>query len=303
MPFREKLKAVFQFRSKHRSSKKKNKEPSPSAKETATTTTTTTPPRRPAIKVPKVKPYKPKYDKNGKPIPAVYKPHEIPRSKYRGPFDQAHLDRLAAYSFRLAQRERPRSAVSSFSPTATCTGSRRTSFATGHESLEGGQGEEDEEEESRVELSRPFSQPALDDFLRDESPTENDGADGQSSRPVSSPTFGTQDRSNVLCDNTDIVSYNTSATSITVHGVEYDYSYPGRGSYQITEGMKRTQTPMSGTGRSSVEVPESCSEQRRSKRPGSAVPDVITKSTALRANPMNDSVIFDQQHHSMALST
>ncbi|KAI5303790.1 hypothetical protein KEM56_007191 [Ascosphaera pollenicola] len=163
MPFREKLKAIFQFRDKNRSSKKKGH--GPSAKEA--------PPRRPAIKVPKVKPYKPKYDKNGKQIPELYKPHEIPRSKYRGPFDQAHLDRLAAYSFRLAQRERPRSVVSSFSPTATRISSRRSSFATGQEDFDA--------EESKVELSRPFSQPALDEFLRDDSPAEDDVADGETS--------------------------------------------------------------------------------------------------------------------------
>ncbi|PYH88348.1 hypothetical protein BO71DRAFT_403945 [Aspergillus ellipticus CBS 707.79] len=48
-----------------------------------------------------------------------YKRHEIPRSKFKGPFDREHQKRLAAWSFGEAQEERPRSPDLSLSPCAT----------------------------------------------------------------------------------------------------------------------------------------------------------------------------------------
>lgn len=63
-----------------------------------------------------VTPRKPKYDKNGKPKIELYKPYEVPPSKYRGPFDQKHLKKLADYSWGQAMTERPRSLVSQCSP-------------------------------------------------------------------------------------------------------------------------------------------------------------------------------------------
>ncbi|EAU36673.1 predicted protein [Aspergillus terreus NIH2624] len=48
-----------------------------------------------------------------------YKRHEIPRSKFKGPFDPEHQRRLAAWSFQEAQADRPRSFDLSLSPCAT----------------------------------------------------------------------------------------------------------------------------------------------------------------------------------------
>ncbi|EAW06979.1 uncharacterized protein ACLA_086810 [Aspergillus clavatus NRRL 1] len=48
-----------------------------------------------------------------------YKRHEIPRSKFRGPFDPEHQKRLAAWSFDAAQADRPRSFDYSLSPCTT----------------------------------------------------------------------------------------------------------------------------------------------------------------------------------------
>ncbi|ODH23353.1 hypothetical protein ACO22_05399 [Paracoccidioides brasiliensis] len=61
-----------------------------------------------------VKPNKVKYRANGKPKIELYKAHEIPRSKYWGPFDEAHLRRLAAYSITdaMSRERRPRSMIS-----------------------------------------------------------------------------------------------------------------------------------------------------------------------------------------------
>ncbi|EEH16760.2 hypothetical protein PABG_06847 [Paracoccidioides brasiliensis Pb03] len=61
-----------------------------------------------------VKPSKVKYRANGKPKIELYKAHEIPRSKYWGPFDEAHLRRLAAYSITdaMSRERRPRSMIS-----------------------------------------------------------------------------------------------------------------------------------------------------------------------------------------------
>ncbi|KNG87411.1 hypothetical protein ANOM_004017 [Aspergillus nomiae NRRL 13137] len=48
-----------------------------------------------------------------------YKRHEIPPSKFKGPFDREHQKRLAAWSFGDAQDERPRSSDLSLSPCAS----------------------------------------------------------------------------------------------------------------------------------------------------------------------------------------
>ncbi|KAL1957550.1 hypothetical protein VTO42DRAFT_5777 [Malbranchea cinnamomea] len=68
-----------------------------------------------------VSPRKPKYGKDGKPKIELYKPHEVPPSKYRGPVDPNHLKKLEDYSWAraTANRERPRSVVSQLSPTET----------------------------------------------------------------------------------------------------------------------------------------------------------------------------------------
>lgn len=48
-----------------------------------------------------------------------YKRHEIPKSKFRGPFDPEHQKKLAAWNFQTAQEDRPRSPDLSLSPCAT----------------------------------------------------------------------------------------------------------------------------------------------------------------------------------------
>ncbi|KAJ6126585.1 hypothetical protein N7523_002197 [Penicillium sp. IBT 18751x] len=56
---------------------------------------------------------------NGKPKVEYYRRHEIPPSKFRGPFDKEHQKRLAAWSFEGAMGDRPRSLDLSLSPCAT----------------------------------------------------------------------------------------------------------------------------------------------------------------------------------------
>lgn len=68
------------------------------------------------LHIKKVKPYKPKYDKNGNVIPEIYKPGEVPRPKYREPRDKNHIDALARFSFRLVENP---SIVSEISPLDT----------------------------------------------------------------------------------------------------------------------------------------------------------------------------------------
>ncbi|KAB8234282.1 hypothetical protein ETB97_004443 [Aspergillus alliaceus] len=48
-----------------------------------------------------------------------YRRHEIPPSKFKGPFDREHQKALAAWSFTEAQADRPRSPDLSLSPCAT----------------------------------------------------------------------------------------------------------------------------------------------------------------------------------------
>jgi len=55
----------------------------------------------------------------GRPKVEYYRRHEIPPSKFRGPFDKEHQKRLAAWSFDRAMAERPRSLDLALSPCAT----------------------------------------------------------------------------------------------------------------------------------------------------------------------------------------
>lgn len=63
-------------------------------------------------------PSRPATNGNGVKI-EYYKRHETPRSKFRGPFDREHQERLAAWNFPTAQEDRPRSPDLSLSPCAT----------------------------------------------------------------------------------------------------------------------------------------------------------------------------------------
>jgi len=64
-------------------------------------------------------------------IPGVeyykYKPGQVPRSKYRGKWDQQHQDKLCAFSFAAAFRSRRGSEYSSYSPSGLKAQSRRAS--------------------------------------------------------------------------------------------------------------------------------------------------------------------------------
>jgi hypothetical protein len=59
-----------------------------------------------------------------------YKPGEIPRSKYRGPWNQTHQDKLQAFSFDGAGRDRKGSIPSAYSPRGTHAQSRRSSWVS-----------------------------------------------------------------------------------------------------------------------------------------------------------------------------
>ena len=63
-------------------------------------------------------------------IPGIeyYKPGQIPKSKYRGNGDQAHQDKLNAFSFAEAFKFRRSSGYSNYSPTGTRSQSRRASY-------------------------------------------------------------------------------------------------------------------------------------------------------------------------------
>ncbi|KAI1912548.1 hypothetical protein LOZ39_002409 [Ophidiomyces ophidiicola] len=78
----------------------------------------------------------PRIGKDGKPLIEIYKPHEVPRSKYRGPVDEEHSRALAAYSIPSALSDRPRSLVSDFSPMGTRAPTRRNSIV-GHDAVTG----------------------------------------------------------------------------------------------------------------------------------------------------------------------
>jgi hypothetical protein len=59
----------------------------------------------------------------------IYKPHEMPKPKYRGPYNQAHQDKLSAFSFGDAWKRRKSSATgnSDMSPMGSRIMSRRGS--------------------------------------------------------------------------------------------------------------------------------------------------------------------------------
>ncbi|KAJ5679881.1 hypothetical protein N7462_008125 [Penicillium macrosclerotiorum] len=59
---------------------------------------------------------------NGRPKVEYYRRHEVPPSKFRGPFDKEHQKRLAAWSFDGAMAARERSLDLSLSPCATYDG-------------------------------------------------------------------------------------------------------------------------------------------------------------------------------------
>lgn len=56
---------------------------------------------------------------NGKPKVEYYRRHEVPPSKFKGPFDKEHQKRLAAWSFERAMVDRPRTPNLDLSPCAT----------------------------------------------------------------------------------------------------------------------------------------------------------------------------------------
>src|SRR5947209_13260343 len=63
-------------------------------------------------------------------IPGVeyYKPGQVPKSKYRGKWDQDHQDKLHAFSFAAAFRSRRGSGHSAYSPSGRKAQSRRASY-------------------------------------------------------------------------------------------------------------------------------------------------------------------------------
>lgn len=63
-------------------------------------------------------------------IPGVeyYKPGQVPKSKYRGKWDQDHQDKLHAFSFAAAFRSRRGSGHSVYSPSGRKAQSRRPSY-------------------------------------------------------------------------------------------------------------------------------------------------------------------------------
>ncbi|KAK2809730.1 hypothetical protein FQN50_003575 [Emmonsiellopsis sp. PD_5] len=129
--FRQKIKRVFS-RSASGPSRRPKDSSTPSSKtKPSRRHSQSQPPNKPTtIRTPiGVKPGKIKYRSNGKPKIELYKEHEIPRSKYRGPFDEDHIKRLAAYTISGATTEsdRPRSFVSELSPMGTRAPSRRHS--------------------------------------------------------------------------------------------------------------------------------------------------------------------------------
>ncbi len=85
-----------------------------------------------------------------------YKPDEIPRCKYRGPWNQKHQDQLHAFSFEDAFRNRKNSIPASYSPGGTLAQSRRSSWVSRvRSSLGSRSGMEDSNEEQRQSHSNP----------------------------------------------------------------------------------------------------------------------------------------------------
>ncbi|EEP80031.1 predicted protein [Uncinocarpus reesii 1704] len=130
MPIREKIKRVFSRTSAASSSSSPSSSittPAPQRSKPKTTTVVLA-----GVKTVKVKP---RLGKDGKPKIEIYKPHEVPRSKYRGPFDQDHLRSLAAYSIPTAMSDRPRSMVSELSPMGTWAPPTRRNSLVRHEAV------------------------------------------------------------------------------------------------------------------------------------------------------------------------
>jgi hypothetical protein len=67
-----------------------------------------------------------------------YKPGEIPRSKYRGPWNQKHQDKLHAFSFEDAFRDPQPTIPTAQSPRGTTAQSRRSSWVSRARSSLGG---------------------------------------------------------------------------------------------------------------------------------------------------------------------
>lgn len=67
-----------------------------------------------------------------------YKSDEIPQSKYRGPWNQKHQDKLEAFSFEDAFRDRKASVPAAYSPRGTQVQSRRSSWMSRTRSSLGG---------------------------------------------------------------------------------------------------------------------------------------------------------------------
>jgi hypothetical protein len=67
-----------------------------------------------------------------------YKPGQIPSSKYRGPWNQKHQDKLQAFSFEDATQNRKGSIPSVYSPRGTNAQSRRSSWVSRARSSLGG---------------------------------------------------------------------------------------------------------------------------------------------------------------------
>jgi len=111
MPFRAKIKKAFGR--------------SPSSSPTLTTIPSTT-------SSTKTSKSRKKHDENYENWPEnIYKPHEMPRPKYRGIVDKKHKDGLEAFSFGSAlEKMRRRSGVSEYSPMGSRLPSRGASASS-----------------------------------------------------------------------------------------------------------------------------------------------------------------------------
>ena len=106
-----------------------------------------------------ITPRKPKYDKNGKVKIELFKPHEVPPSKYRGPFDPKHLKALADYSWGAALTERPRSIVSQCSPKTELGPGGKVSLWAGDNNASSSKLREEvvrDDEEEKTKMDSPF---------------------------------------------------------------------------------------------------------------------------------------------------
>jgi hypothetical protein len=74
-----------------------------------------------------------------------YKPGQVPPSKYRGPWNQKHQDKLHAFSFEDATRDRKEPIPAAYSPMGTQAQSRRSSWVSRARSSLGGSRSETED--------------------------------------------------------------------------------------------------------------------------------------------------------------